>query len=69
VRGFVNHLRSVALLVMAGDVQNHDQRQALLQAHCKLFRGYVFIRPSSNPQFESEAQLIDRLQDLQPVAP
>jgi EAL domain-containing protein (putative c-di-GMP-specific phosphodiesterase class I) len=54
---------------MAGDVQNHDQRQALLQAHCKLFRGYVFIRPSSNPQFESEAQLIDRLQDLQPVAP
>ena len=65
MRGIVKHLRSVGLRVMAEAVQNHDQWQALQEAHCKLFQGSFFDRPL----FELEAQLIDRLQDLQPVAP
>lgn len=56
---------SFGLRVMAEGVENHDQWQALQQAGCKLFQGCLF----DHPQFELEAQLIDRLRELQPVAP
>jgi EAL domain-containing protein (putative c-di-GMP-specific phosphodiesterase class I) len=50
---------------MAEGMENHDQWQALQQAGCKIFQGYFF----DHLQFELEAQLIDRLRKLQPVAP
>jgi EAL domain-containing protein (putative c-di-GMP-specific phosphodiesterase class I) len=65
LRGIIELGRSVGLRVMAEGVENHDQWQALQQADYKLFQGYFF----DHLQFELEAQLIDRLRELQPVAP
>jgi EAL domain-containing protein (putative c-di-GMP-specific phosphodiesterase class I) len=65
VRGIIELGRSVGLRVMAEGMENHDQWQALQQAGCKIFQGYFF----DHLQFELEAQLIDRLRKLQPVAP
>jgi len=65
VRGLIELGCSFGLRVMAEGVENHDQWQALQQAGFKLFQGYF----SDHLQFELEAQLIDRLRKLQPVAP
>jgi len=65
VRAIIELGRSLGLRVVAEGVENQDQWQALQEAGCELFQGYYFDRP----QFELEAQLIDRLRDLQPVAP
>ncbi|WP_169742448.1 putative bifunctional diguanylate cyclase/phosphodiesterase [Comamonas granuli] len=58
VRTIVNMARSLGLQIVAEGVETIAQQQALRQAHCHFFQGYLFSRPLPGDAFAAWLQAL-----------